>query len=309
MKLFSGTASIELTKKIARILSIPIVSSEVIRFGNSEVRVRVCEEVKNQTCVIVQSTTNPTDTNLMELFFFCDALKRQEAKKIIAVIPYFGYAKQNIAHREGECVSANVVVRFLEAIGFNKVYTFDLHDEATGGVFFIPFKNLSAFPILASKLSDYFKKKGVDKARVVLVSPDLGAVEKVRNFGISFYKTADFSEAVIEKQRDLKTAHKANPLDLYGDVKGKIAVIVDDMVVSGSTLLPAVSLCLERGAKEVYSAIVHHDFTKDAPQKLKNSPLKKLFTTDTIPLKTEQKFEEMEEISVASAIAEELKNL
>lgn len=309
MKLFSGSSSIELTSKVAKILSIPIADAEVVRFENSEVRVRICEDVRNQTCVIVQSTTNPTDTNLMELFFFCDALKRQEAKKIIAVIPYFGYAKQNIAHREGECVSANVIVRFLEAIGFDKVYTFDLHDEATGGVFFIPFKNLTAFPLLAFRLSSYFKKIKIDKKEIVLVSPDQGAVEKVRNFGICFYGTQKFSEAVIEKQRDLEVAHKAKSLDLYGNVKDKIAVIVDDMIVSGSTLIPAISLCLEKGALQVYTAVVHHDFTENAPQKLKNSPLKRLFTTDTIPLKTEQKFEKMEEISVALTIAKELKNL
>lgn len=309
MKLFTGTAHPELTGKIAQLLQTSLSLRQVVRFGNSEVKVRIEEEVKNQTCVVVQPTVNPTDTHLMELFFFCDALKREEAAKIIAVIPYFGYAKQNLQHQKGECVSANVVTRFLEAIGFDKVYTFDLHDEATGGVFFIPFKNMSAFPLLAKYVSQYFQKNNIDLANVVLVSPDQGAVEKVRNFGTVFYGSTDFTEAVIEKKRDQNIAHKAEPIDLYGDVDGKIVVIVDDMVVSGSTLLPAVDLCLSRGAKEVYAVVVHHDFTADAPSKLSSSPLKKFFTTDTIAFSKEQSLDKLEEISIASLIADELKNL
>jgi len=308
-KLFSGTAHSKLAKEVAKLINLPLSKAEIVRFGDSEVKVTIEEEVKNQDCVVIQPSSNPTDTNLMELFFFCDALKRQEAKKVIGIIPYFGYAKQNIQHRAGECVSANVVIRFLEAIGFDKIYTFDIHAEATSGVFFIPFKNLSAFPLLAEKLANYFHMVGVDRKKVALVSPDQGAVEKVRNFGRYFYKTDNFSEIVIEKQRHQNVIHRAKPLDLYGDVKNKIALIVDDMVVSGSTLIPAVDLCLQRGANSVYAAIVHHDFTKDAPQKLQNSKLIKFFTTNTIALTPKQCFPKLEEISVAPIIAEELKNM
>jgi len=309
MKLFSGTAHPALSKEVAKLINLPLAKAEIVRFGNSEVRVTIQEKVKNHDCVVIQPSSNPTDTNLMELFFFCDALKRQEAKKVMAIIPYFGYAKQNVQHREGECVSVNVIIRFLEAIGFDKIYTFDIHAEATSGVFFIPFKNLTAFPLLAQKLANYFHQKSIDKKQIVLISPDQGAVEKVRNFGRHFYKTDSFSEAVIEKRRDQNIIHKAKPLGLYGDVKDKIAVIVDDMVVSGSTLLPAVDLCLKRGAHEVYSAIIHHDFTKDAPHKLQNSKLIKFFTTNTIALKPEHRFAKLEEISVSPIIANELKNM
>lgn len=309
MKLFSGTAHPKLVKEVAKLTHLPLAKAEVVRFGNSEVRVTVKEEVKNQDCVVIQPASNPADTNLMELFFFCDALKREGAKKVIAIIPYFGYAKQNVQHRAGECVSVNVVIRFLEAIGFDKIYTFDIHAEATAGVFFIPFKNLTAFPLLAEKLANYFHQADINKKQVVLVSPDQGAVEKVRNFGRHFYGTESFSQAVIEKQRDQKIIHKAKPLALYGDVKDKIGIIVDDMVVSGSTLIPAVDLCLQRGAKQIYAAIVHHDFTKEAPQKIQNSKLIKFFTTNTIALRPEQCFTKLEEVSVAPIIAGELKNL
>ena len=309
LKIFSGTAHPELAQNVAKLLKLSLSDCEVVRFGNSEVRVRIKADVKNTTCVVIQPATNPTDAHFMELFFFCDALKRQEASKVIGVIPYFGYAKQNFQHRTGESVSVNVIIRFLEAIGFSKIHAFDLHDEATTGVFSIPFKHLSAFPLLAEHTREYFKKKGVDLANIALVSPDQGAVEKVRSFGKVFFTTENFPEVVIEKKRSLEKLHQAKPYDLYGNVQGKIALIVDDMVVSGSTLLPAADLCLARGAKEVYAAIIHHDFTKQAPKLLQNSKLKRFFTTNTIALQPEQKFPKLEEISVASIIAEELKSI
>lgn len=307
LKIFSGTAHPSLTNEVAKLLGKPVAASEVVRFGNSEVKVTIQEDVRRDICAIIQPTTNPTDTNFMELSFFCDALRRHEASKVIAVIPYFGYAKQNIQHRPGECVSVSVVIRFLESLGLSKIYTFDIHDEATGGVFTIPFKNLTAFPLLAAHLKKYFAGKQIPDEEIVFVSPDQGAVEKVRNFGTEYYGTSHFREAVIEKQRDQNVAHKAEPMDLYGDVAGKVAVIVDDMVVSGSTVIPAVDLCLERGAKAVYAAVIHHDFTKEAPARLQNSKLERFFTTNTIPLKDEYRFEKLEEISVAPLIEAELK--
>src|SRR3989338_8496062 len=150
MKLFSGSSNPNLSKKVAQLLDIPLAQSELVTFANSEIRVRIIDDVSDEICVVIQSTDNPTDTHLMELFFFCDALKRQNAKKIVAMIPYFGYARQDIQHRPGEVVSANVIVRFIEAIGIAEVLTFDIHDEATGGVFDIPFKNLTTMDMLAS---------------------------------------------------------------------------------------------------------------------------------------------------------------
>lgn len=307
MKLFSGTSHQKLAKEVGLLLNLPLSKAEVVRFNNSEVKVTILEEVKNEDCVIIQSTNNPTDTNLMELFFFCDALKRQEARKVIGVIPYFGYARQNIQHRKGECVSVNVIIRFLEAIGFDKIYTFDLHAEATAGVFSIPFKNLSAFPFLAKQVRNYFLKKKINLNNIVLVSPDQGALEKVRNFGRFFFNTDNFSQAVIEKQRDLNKKHQAKVIELYGNVKNKVAVIVDDMIVSGSTLLPAIDLCLRKKATSVYAVVVHHDFTDKASEKIQTSKLVKIFTANTINLLENQKFEKLEEFSIASIIAEELR--
>ncbi|MFH0979802.1 MAG: ribose-phosphate diphosphokinase, partial [Candidatus Roizmanbacteria bacterium] len=186
LKLFTGSANPKLSEEVSQLLKIPLSSSEVVRFENSEIRVSIKEKVKNATCVIIQPTSNPTDTHLMELFFFADALKRNGAKEIIAVIPYFGYARQNREHRPGEAVSANVVIRFLETIGFNAVYTINLHDEGTEGIFSITFKNLSAFNILGREVAHY-SKNNKNTEEVAVVSPDQGGVERAQTFAENFF--------------------------------------------------------------------------------------------------------------------------
>lgn len=305
-KLFAGSAHPQLNQEIARLLRKPLAKAEVVRFGNSEVKVTIQDEVRNTVCYVIQPTTNPTDTNLMELCFYCDALRREEASQVIALIPYFGYAKQNNQHRVGECVSVNVVIRFLEAIGFAKVYTIDLHNEATAGVFSIPFKNLSAVPLLANATKTLLKKKKIGLNEIALVSPDQGAIERTRHFGEALFNKSDFEITLIEKKRDQHVAHKAEALAIYGHVKDKVAIIVDDMIVSGSTLKPAVEICKEQGAKHVFAAVTHHDFTADAPERISQSGLECLITTNTIPLKPEQKIRIMTEVSVASLLAAEI---
>ncbi len=306
LKLFSGTSNPELTNQVAHLLNIPLSKSEVVRFQNSEVRVRVEEDVKNEFCVVIQSTDNPTDTNLMEMFLFCDALKRQEARKVIGIIPYFGYARQDIQHREGECVSANVVIRFLESIGFDKIYTFDIHDEATQGVFSIPFKNLSASSLVADEIKKYIGET-IDRKKVTIVSPDQGGIERARKFGEHLFGDDKFSVAVIEKKRDQDHIHKSEVLDIYGDVKNKTVILLDDIVTSGSTLIPAVKICREKGAEKVFAAIMHHDFSPAASEKIQALDLEKFFTTNTIRLKDQKGFAKLHEISIAPIIAEELR--
>jgi len=308
-KLFSGSAHEDLTKEVAKLLKIRLAKSEVLRFGNSEVKVTIQEKVKDSTCVVVQPTSNPTDTRIMELLFYCDALKREEAKDIIGVIPYFGYAKQNIQHRRGEDVSANVVIRLLETLGFHKIFAFDLHDEGTAADFNIPFENLTAFPLLAKSLKKELKGCGTTPGKIAIVSPDQGGIERARNFGEKFFGSPKFDEVVIEKERDQNIPHKAKPVAFYGDVKNKVAIIVDDMVVSGSTLIPAIDLCLKHGAIKVYAAIIHHDFITGSAQKIQQSPIEKFFTTNTIALQPNQNFPKLIEINVAPLIAQALKSI
>lgn len=309
-KLFSGSAHSALSQEVALLLKIPLAKSEVVRFANSEVRVRIVDRVKNENCVVIQSTSNPTDANLMELFLFCDSLRRLEAQKVIGFIPYFGYARQDIQHRMGECVSANVVIRFLETIGFFKIYTIDLHDEATEGVFSIPFRNVSSLRILAENIKKYIRKYNIaiNPKKIAIVSPDQGGIERARKFGRYFFRDGHFPLVVIEKERNLTHIHKSKTLDLYGDVKGKVAILVDDMVISGSTLVPAIELCLKKGAVKVLAAVTHHDFSPTAPRIIQNAKIEKLFTTNTIALKEEQEFAKLEEVSIAPLIVEELKS-
>lgn len=308
MKLFSGSANPKLSTEVSKLLKLPLSKSEAIRFDNSEVRVTIQEKVKDEVCVIIQSTANPTDTHLMELFFFADALKRMEAKKIIAFIPYFGYARQNREHRAGESVSVNVVIRFFEEIGFNQVYTFNLHDEGTEGIFSIPFKNLSTFSILGREVAHYLKNNK-NTEEVAIVSPDQGGVERAQIFAENFFHTNKVDIAVIEKRRNLNKIHQSKALNLYGKVRNKTCIIVDDIITSGGTLVHAAEFCLKRGAKRVLACVVHHDFSPNAVTILSKSPIEKIFMSNTIALKPEQKFSKLNEISIAPLIEQELKKL
>jgi len=307
-KLFSGSAHPKLTSEVSKRLGVPIAKSEVTRFDNSEIRVTIQEKVKDDVCVILQSTANPTDTHLMELFFFADALKRMQAKKIIAFIPYFGYARQNRGHRTGESVSVNVVIRFFETIGFNQVYTFDLHDDGTEGIFSIPFKNISTFSILGREVAHYLKNNK-NTEEVAVVSPDQGGVERAQIFAENFFHTNNVDIAVIEKRRNLDKIHVSKALNLYGEVKNKTCIIVDDIITSGGTLVHAAEFCLKRGAKRVLACVVHHDFSPNAEKILSKSPMEKIFMSNTIALLPKQKFSKLSEISIAPLIEQELKKL
>ncbi len=306
-KLFSGTASRKLSEEVGKLLNIKISSSLVTRFANSEIKIGIKEDVKNDTAIIIQSTSNPTNTNLMELLFFCDALKREEAKKVIAIIPYFGYSRQEVQHSKGECVSANVVIRFLESIGFNKVYTFDIHNKSLGGIFSIPFKNISALPLLAESVKRYVNEKGIPLEQVAIVSPDEGGIERARNFGVHFFGKTDFPLAVIDKVRSSTETHKSIALGLYGDVEGKTAIIVDDVTTSGGTIINAANLCVGKGAKDIIGVVVHADFNKDALDKIKDSVISKFFTTNTIQSLGENlSSNKLIEVSIAPKVAEEI---
>lgn len=305
MKLFATTASSELAAEVTTILGVPLAKSEVIRFDNSECRVRIIEPVAGEICMVLGSSSNPTDAHLMELFFFADALAREEATNIHALIPYFGYARQNIQHRPGEAVSANVIIRFLETVGYDEVSTFELHDEATAGVFTIPFTALSAFPVLAQEAKTFVK----DASEVIVVSPDQGGVERARLFGKFFYEHDAFDIGVVEKKRDQETIHSSQALAVYGDVKGKTVVLVDDVATSGGTLINAAILCKERGATRVIAAVTHHDFSSQAPKALQDSVIDTFITTNSIQLRPEDTFEKLHEVSIASLIAQHIKEL
>jgi ribose-phosphate pyrophosphokinase len=308
MKLFSGTANPALAEEVAKLLDIPVAKSEVVRFDNSEVRVRIEEDVRDESCVVMQSTSNPTDTHLMELFFFCDALRREQAKRVTVIMPYFCYARQNIQHRPGEAVSAHVVIRLLESLGVNRIITCDIHDEGSLGIFSVPVTHLSTLPMMAAEVKKYIGEDKVSADKVAVVSPDQGGIERARTFGTALFGTSSFNLVVVEKRRDQNVKHVSSAVQVFGDVKGKTAVIVDDVTTSGGTLIHAAEACMAAGAVRAVSAIAHHDLGTTAPAKIQDSKIEKLFTTNTIALTDEFKFDKLQEISIASLIADHLKN-
>jgi len=304
IKLFSGSANPSLSEEVANLLNIPLSKAKIIRFTNSEVKITIEEKVKDSTCFVIQPTSNPTDTHLMELLFFADALKRNGAKKIIAVIPYFGYARQNREHLPGESVSVNVVIRILEYVGFNAIFTVSLHDEATEGIFSVTFKNIDGFFTLNEKVGFYLKKH-YPNDKAIVVSPDQGGVERAQTFAENFFHQKEVEIAVIEKKRNLEKIHQSKALNLFGEVRNKIVIVVDDIITSGGTLVHAAELCLKKGAKKVIAAVVHPDLSSEANKIIEKSPLEKIFVTNTIQLK--EKISKIEIVSCASMIAKTIK--
>ena len=300
IKIFSGSANPQLSEEVASILKTSLSPVKITRFSNSEVKITIQDKVKENICFVIQPTSNPTDTHLMELLFFADALKRNGAKKIIAVIPYFGYARQNREHLPGESVSVNVVIRILEYVGFDAIFAVTLHDEATEGVFSVPFKNIDGFLVLTKKISSYLNNHFKNES-VIIVSPDQGGVERAQNFAESFFHQKNVEIAVVEKKRNLKKIHQSKALNLFGNVKNKIAIIVDDIITSGGTLINAAELCLKKGAKKVIAAVVHPDLSPNAKEIIEKSPIEKIFVTNTIPLK--EKIDKIEVVSCATLIA------
>lgn len=306
IKLFSGTANPELTQEVAKLLNLPISKAEVIRFGNSEAKVTIQEDVRGGTAIVIQSTCNPTDVNLMELAFFADALKRSEAQKIIAVVPYFGYSRQNEQHRPGECVSMHVVVKLLEQVGYDEIITFELHEAASAGVFSVPFNNVSMNSLLVDAIKKYTKNE-LKVETTAFVAPDYEATERTRKFGEAFFPGVECEVAVTEKKRNLDAIHETKVENLYGDVNNKTVIIVDDVATSGGTLIHSAEMCLAKGATKVFAAITHADFNVGIPEKLQNSPIERIFAGNTIPLKEDKLFPKLEVISIAPTLAEELK--
>ncbi|MFH1826831.1 MAG: ribose-phosphate pyrophosphokinase [bacterium] len=305
IKIIAGTRNIQLANAVANLLKTKPIKTEIVRFANSETRIRILENITDEHVFVIQSGSNPTDISYMELFFTGDALRRSEAKKITAIIPYFGYARQNIQHRSGEDVSANVIVKFLETIGYNEVILFDIHDEATLGIFSIPVVHLSALPILSKKVSEYLKEEAEN---VAIVSPDQSGVERARLFAQALFENKQVDIVVVEKKRDLDKIHQSKAIEVFGDVKNKIAVLVDDIATSGNTLINAADLVLQNGAKKVIAVFTHADFAPDTVQKLNDSKIDKIFTTDTITLNQKQLSDKIEVVSVAEIIASSLKN-
>lgn len=296
--ILSGNSNSFLTQQIASELNLPVGRAEIIRFADSECRVRVEEEVEGKDVFIIQSLSNPVDENLMEFLLLGDAVKRGEARKVIAVLPYHGYARQDRVHRPGECLSANVVAKLIESVGFDKLITVELHNETILGFFKIPVVHVPGLSVFQSEIEKI-------KKNVVIITPDAGALKRSQKFA----EMLDLPLALIEKKRDLNQAHKIVSMRVVGDVAGKTAVIVDDVIVTGGTLINAAYLLKQKGATQVIAVCTHADFVGGADKILKDSPLDKIWVTDTIKISEEQKFSKLQIFPIASTIVSAMKKI
>lgn len=278
-KLISGNANLSLAKGIARRMSmhrgmsVNLVDARVERFNDGEVFVEVFENVRGEDMYIIQPTSRPANDNLMELLIMCDALRRSSADRITAVIPYFGYARQDRRAKARTPISAKLVANLLTEAGVDRVLTLDLHAAQIQGFFDIPVDNLYASPIFALDIEHHFKGKMQD---LMVVSPDVGGVARARELA----KRINAPLAIVDKRRE--KAGEVAGMTVIGDVSGKTCIIVDDICDTAGTLCKAAEVLLENGAVEVHSYITHGVLSGPAVERVTNSVMKSLVITDSI---------------------------
>ena len=290
--ILSGNSNRPLAQKICERLGKPLGRCEIRRFSDGEVFVEVGENVRGRDVYCIQSTCRPANDTLMEVLIMIDALKRASAKEITAVIPYYGYARQEKKTVGREPISAKLVANLLVTAGAQRILTIDLHAPAIEGFFDIPVDHLRAEPILAG----YFRGLAVED--LVVVSPDAGGVARAEDFRIR----AGGGLAIIAKKRP--QTDRPEVIEMVGDVAGKTAVIVDDMISTGGTLVEAAELLMQRGAREVYACAVHALFADEAIKKIRDCGIRKAIVTDTVPLAACQRDSVVEVLSVAPLLAE-----
>ena len=295
MKLFSGRANRPLAEEIAKTLKTKLGKIEIKNFADGETYVNVLEQVRGYDVFLIQPTSFPADSNLMELLIMIDACKRASAARVTAVIPYFGYSKQDRKANHREPITAKLAANLITAAGADGVFTMDLHSDQIQGFFDIRLDFLYASQIIV----DYVKKKNIEN--LIVVAPDLGSSRRAR----SYAKRLNAGIALIDKRRPKPNV--AEVLNLIGDVKGKSCLIVDDEINTGGTIVNAANAVLKHGAKEVFACCTHAVFAGDAVKKLEHSPLKEIIVTNTIALPQEKRTRKVKVLSVAPLIAASIK--
>lgn len=294
MKLIAGNSNPELAKAISDYLDVPLTQAAIKRFADNEVFVEIQENVRGEDCFFIQSTSYPANDHLMELLIAIDALKRGSARRITAVLPYFGYARQDRKTGSRTPISAKLVANLITAAGADRVLTMELHAGQIQGFFDIPLDNLIVAPVYIPDILEKF-----DGEKICLVSPDVGGVVRAR----ALAKRCNGDLAIIDKRRE--AAGVSEVMHVIGDVKDKICILVDDIVDSGGTLCNAASALKGKGAKEVHAYVVHGVLSGEAVAKVEKSPLEKLVITNSIAATPEiEKSKKVEQLSVASLIGE-----
>lgn len=293
--ILSGNANRPLAQKICEKLGKTLGGAEVRRFSDGEVFVEIRENVRGRDVYVIQPTCGPVNDTLMELLIMIDALKRASAKEITAVVPYYGYARQDRKVAPRTPISAKLVADLIASAGTTRLVSMDLHAGQIQGFFDIPFDNLFASPVIL----DYVKRELAGNGDLVMVSPDAGGVERAR----AYAKRLDASVAMIDKRRTAPNVAKA--MNIIGDVEGKTAIILDDMIDTAGTLTEAAHAVRDHGAKRVYAAATHGVLSGPAVSRIENSLIERVIVTDTIPLsEAAQRCSKIVQLTVSDLLAE-----
>ena len=299
LKIFSGTAHPEFARRICSELGIELSRAKHFRFSDGEIGLSIEESVRGADVFVVQPTCNPVNENLVELLIMLDALKRASSYRINVVIPYFGYARQDRKSKPRDPISAKLVANLLTNAGADRVITADLHAGQIQGFFDIPVDHLTGGQLLASYFRESLASE-IETRAVVVVAPDVGGVVRARRFAGSL--KADL--AIVDKRRSHEVANLCEVMDIIGDVKGKVAVMVDDIIDTAGTICNAAALIKERGARKVLACSTHGVLSGPALERLENSDIDEVILTDTIPLPESKKSDRIIQLSIAPLFAE-----
>ncbi len=297
LKVFSGTANPELAQKICKYLQVPLGNCVVKRFSDGEVFVEIKEHIRGSDVFIIQPTCPPVNENLVELLIMIDAARRASARRITAVMPYYGYARQDRKTAPRTPISAKLVANLIVTAGARRVLTMDLHAGQIQGFFDIPVDHLYALPVFLEYIKKTFEGKDI-----VIVSPDAGGVERAREYA----KRLNASIAIVDKRR--LRPNESSVMNIVGDVKNKVAIIIDDMIDTAGTMCQAADAIMERGALEVHGMATHPVLSGKALERIQKSSIKDIIVSDTIPLREEaQKIEKIKVLSVANLLGEAIR--
>ncbi|SHK04704.1 ribose-phosphate pyrophosphokinase [Clostridium cavendishii DSM 21758] len=300
IKIFTGNSNPELAEEVAKILGVPVGKAQVGTFSDGEISVNILETVRGADVFVVQSTCSPVNNNLMELLIMIDAFKRASAGRITAVIPYYGYARQDRKAKSRDPITAKLVADILTSAGANRVLTMDLHAAQIQGYFNIPVDHLLGAPIL----SKYFLEKGLgDRDDVVVVSPDLGSVTRARNFAEKLHAPI----AIIDKRRP--KANVSEIMNIIGEVKGKVCILIDDMIDTAGTIANAANALKDLGAKNVYACCTHGVLSGPAFERINDSAIEELVMLNTISLPKDKDLRKTKALSVAPLLADAINRI
>lgn len=300
LMLFSGTTHRELSQEIADNLGVPISPCKISRFASGEIYVRAEESVRGSDVFIVQTHADPINESIMEQLVLLDAMKRASAKRITAVIPYYGYSRQDKKGLAREPISAKLVADLLTVAGANRVVSVDLHAGQIQGYFDFPFDHLTALPVLTKYLRE---EVGLHDEEAVVVAPDAGRIKTAER--LREYLHADL--AFLYKRRSRREPHKIEEMAVVGEVNGRPCIIVDDMIDTASTVAQGASVLAQHGAGPIFAAATHGVLSGKAVQNLEEAPIQEVVVTNTVPIPDEKQFDKLKVISIAPLIADALR--